>query len=1158
LSPRLGVAILVAFWASSLLVASEAKFINRLHDEGYITLSVRFYEKALSENEIENRNKDAVFLKLYKAYNKMSSMTKDEGKIAEYSAKAEKYFGSIKNSDDPEIKLERVTTDMEALQTLERKSLAEDADLDALKRQAKEPFGRVVEVTSGISAAAREWLTKYDEMDDKEQRRVKRDFGKQTGMEINATLKFGEACVIYASLVGSQDPEVREWLLKMAKVYDEFINNYFGSGAATVGSIYYGQACVLLGKFKNEWKEEVDGKEQGRMQFEEAIAALEEYAQQSKTKPFAQEFTYKAYTKHAKGLEIVGDLEASIDVHKKLFEWKELSDVKPSKGAIHDQMMFSLQDLCKKLQASYDGGNKDRVNDLAGFVLQAYNFTKKYKSKWHPNFERMLKNLPTDDPALVETTDIAYNKAKDLYRQARLVEQELKKAKSEEKDDLEAKLDDAYFAAAMKYKRTLEMLVKDKEDKFDDIYPDAAYSLGMSLYKLDNHLMALTTFLRAVELYPSNDYPEDQFPEIYGFISKCARYAKGAATQRYTKGGGSKFDKELFEKTLNIIKELFPEEGSDPEYLLAYLQKMDEKYASAKGLYAKISPESKMYYKSQYGMVDCDYLALIKKIDVQAEKGEPLEGEQLKLELNPVVKAIEDFVTLCRKEIKKPDGMLEKDFKSMVASQKETMLNAYTRLSRLYERNGDYAKTHEVQSILLENLEGKESERFRAYRKMVSCSYKLSDEKRLIRDIEGLKSLKPQMADPAKKVEALEKKDLNDFIANALRMQANIVISGNINPMNDALIELKKGPEREAHSMKMAPFYLHAGELFLESLKVAEDKDDKILRQVISYFYTAKTGREKALDALNLYFEWYPDKPLLDQWVVEMRGKDLKAWHGKIFGDPELKIINIPSIQKVYDRFLDEVFDTIDFSGMSLSELQKKKREIGDRPRNYQAALDTLEELEKKTNSDALFKKVGWPKLAEFRTMLKEANNYYGFRFMQAECYSILGRYEESTEVYAELASYFVEYAQIRIELAIARFKEGTPDALSEAKVIFSGLLKVVPKPNQRSVYKPRDFFSLQMWSARTKLKMMEEKDPSRVISAWQYLRSAISRDLGYFSKDPARYRELKIPTAKVPAHEALVDEIKTWVSEEIFPVLKDSDSPLSGDSWDKILGEDA
>jgi len=1148
---RTGALLLISiYWIAQL--GAEAKFINRLHEEGYVTLSVRFYEEAIKDGSIPKREHDAVFLKLYKGYNKMASMSKDEKKVSDLRAKAESYFERIKSSDDPEIKLERVATDMEALKTIERKSLLEGADLESLKRQAKEPFGRVVEVTDGIRLAARKWLEEYDEMEDKDRRKLRRDYQKQTGMEINSSLKFGEACVIYASLMGHEDSEVKKWLEKMAKTYNEFINNYFGSFPAVVGSIYYGQACILLGTF-NDGFEDVDGTEAGRLQFEEAIASLEEFEEQRNLRPYVLDYMYQAYTKHAKALEIVGELEKSIDVHKKLFEWKTLSEAKPSKGGFHDLMMYALQGLCKKLQTSYDGGQKERVNDLMKFVLEGYNFTKKYKSKWHRNFEVMLKSLPTDDPGLVETTDIAYNKAKDLFNEAKKIDRELNKAKKEDRSELKVKIDSAFFKTAMKYKKTLELLVlEDDEDKFNDIYPDAAFSMGYSLYKTENYLLSLTTFLRAVELYPSKDYPEDKYPEIYQHVSKCAKYAKGAATNRYTKGGGQDFDKDLFEKTLNIIKEQFPEEGSDPEYLLAFLQKKDEKYKAAKEFYSKINQESKMYFKAQFGIVDCDYLALSKSLNEN-----PLEGTALKEALAPVVLSIEKFIEICKKEVSRPVGMDDKDFKSLVTSQEESKLSAYRRLSSLYYKNEDYKKTHEVQTLLLKNLEGKEADRFASFKKMVSCSYRLDDEDRISGDITGLKGLKPQKADPTKGIKELADEEIKEFIANALRMQANIVIAKEINPMikeQDGLT----GPEREAHAMKMAPFYLKAGELFYESLEVADDRDEGILKQVIAYFYTAKTGREKALDALKLYFKWYPEKPVLDEWAIEMRGKDRLDWHGKIFGDPKLKIINLPNVQKIYDRFLDEIFDTIDYSGMTLSDLQKKKRELGDRPRNYQSALDTLELLNEKRKTDALFNKEGWPKLEEFKQTLKEANNYYGFRFMQAECYSILGRYEEAKQVYLELANYFVEYAQIRIELAKAKFTVGTPDSLAQAQTIFSGLLKVVPGPNNRKAYKPRDFFSLQMWSARTKLKSIQGKDTAVVIKTWKYLRSAIYQDLDYFRKRSERYRSLKIPNSEVPAHETLVDEIKAWVSEEIFPIIKESGDKLSGDSWKKILGEDA
>ena len=36
-------------------------------------------------------------------------------------------------------------------------------------------------------------------------------------------------------------------------------------------------------------------------------------------------------------------------------------------------------------------------------------------------------------------------------------------------------------------------------------------------------------------------------------------------------------------------------------------------------------------------------------------------------------------------------------------------------------------------------------------------------------------------------------------------------------------------------------------------------------------------------------------------------------------------------------------------------------------------------------------------------------------------------------------------------------------------------------------------------------------------------------------------------------SHVLLIDQIKTWVEENIFPVLKEDGGPLASDSWDKI-----
>jgi tetratricopeptide (TPR) repeat protein len=175
--------------------------------------------------------------------------------------------------------------------------------------------------------------------------------------------------------------------------------------------------------------------------------------------------------------------------------------------------------------------------------------------------------------------------------------------------------------------------------------------------------------------------------------------------------------------------------------------------------------------------------------------------------------------------------------------------------------------------------------------------------------------------------------------------------------------------------------------------------------------------------------------------------------------------------------------------------------------------------------------------------------------YMMADCYSRLNQYEKATAVYEKLSKYYVEQFDIRIELAKAMFAKGTVESYKQAKEIFLELSVAVAKPGSQN-YKPKDFFNLQFWGTRAKLKAMGAKPPTdEVVTAWQYFRSSIYQDLGYFAKEERRFDVLKIAAMNRGAHHQLIDEIKKWVSENIFPVLKDSGHALASDSWEKILG---
>jgi TolA-binding protein len=1103
-------------------------FARALEGNGYVTLSIENYESALEGKEVGAKDLDEVYLSLYKLYGRLATQSSVEG-AKSAKIKAESYFSKIKGRDNPVVQLEKVKSGMESLRRLEFDAQKADEEaLPALKKKAKEAFLRVAEVTQKIRVDSRTWLGEYESMEEKAQKKARREYQQQSELEANSNLQFGEACIIYAAVVGYKDPDVVKWLNVMSKGYEDFIANYYGSFAAIFGGVYYGQVCILLGEFTDDYGSKVDGLKAGATSFEDAIAGLEEFSGQRGAQSHVKTWMINAHVKHSDALVIIGKKEKAIDVLAKLFDVLPIKDATPKKDELHhDRMMSALQTLCVMLKDSYVGGNRSRVNAFAQFVLKGFNFTKKVDSKWHANFRKLLGALPADDDSIVETLDIASMKADNLYSKA-------SKAS-------EAESAGPYFLAALKYKKVIEMALIEG-DRMDEFYPKAAYRLGKCYFTMENYLLALGIYLRAVDLYPSTKYNEKKYPSIYSNVLRCATSAKAAAIKRYILAGKTKFDQELYERTLNTISQQFPEEGGDPEFWLGYLRKSSGDYEGAISQLSKISKESKMYYKSQYAIVDCEYMKMTEDI----EKGILAGDDEIKVERNAIATRYESIAKLCSEPLKKSDDMSQKDFDFLVKSQSDTLANATQRMASLYYQAEEYKKTYGILSQLLSKA--KDLDKFNAIKLMTSSSYQLGDLAMITKDITSLSQLKTGVE--------LSKGMINDFQVKAFRMKANLLIQQQLNPLLTRTEGLK-GKALEAVESELSPIYVKTADLYFDALKLSGDKDEELLKPIIGFYYSAETGREKALEAMNLYFEWYPNLPELDRWHGEMIGKSSQDWDQRLGGVKGT--INLPVVKKVYEKFLDELFDQKDYALMSISQVKTVKKETGDGPRSYQVALKTLDELEAMTKKDLAFKSKGWPKIEPLRAKLKEANGYYGMRYQQAECLTLLKRYDEATNVFKELSKYFVEYPQVRIELAKAEFAQGTKAGYDKANQIFKELLSVVPSPNMGSSYSPKDYYYLQLWYAKSQLAIIDGKPSEEmVIETWKLLRGMLYQDLDYIAMESYRFNQLKISSSEKANHVLLIEELKLWVESEIFPVLSQSKDPLASDSWKSILGEDS
>jgi len=997
------------------------------------------------------------------------------------------------------------------------------AQAKSYKAEVKKAFELVSKVSDKIRLDSRAWLTNYEEeLEEKEQKKQQKEYGRQRQLEINASLMFGEACVVYANAIGYKDKEVRQWLTRMAKNYEEFISNNFGELPSVIGNIYLGEVFILLEKFKDDYGE-VNGIERGIETFEDAIAGLGEYANEKRIADFINTWTITAFSKMANSLVMVGETDKAVEAYTRLFDWSAPDRFSPKTGDFHDLSMNSLSELCKLLLKLYNAGDKKKVNLLANYALAGFNFTKKTKSKWHNNFADLMGKLPADDPNIVETTDIAFLKAGQLFNKALGSPEKAQK--------------DIYIQAAMKYKKAINLARIDGDKKLDEILPEASYKMGVCFSKADNHLLALITFLAAIEKYPSTKFSESTHPDIYKNIRGCAINARSSAGTR-NKISGQRFDQGLYEKTLGMIAELFPEEGGDPEYFIGDLKRRSGFYEEAKRQYAKIPTSSKMYFKAQYYIVYSQYQFMRERVVKGVLKDEPLKKEKTEL-----IEGFRKIIELCAEVTDKKKVNDEKKFKYIVESKAFATKSSFQRLASLSYEEGDFKTAH---SIYEDGLKTSKSsiDKHESLEDMITCSFKLADAKSLAAEIKQVEALKVGGTYP----EGIKKKTLN----NAYKMLGNLVIKQKMN----ALIDQKNKASGEAVKEideKLKAVYKEVGDIFFAAVKAGVDKDEKFLKQVIVYYFTSEIALENVLEAIQLYFEWYPKLPALELKHQEMLGKSADDWDALLGGIKGS--INIDLVKNTYATFLDALFDKSDYSTKKIKEIRTLKKEQADVPRNYFTAEKILAELEKLTTKDRNFQKTGWPKLLALKPDLKAAKGYYDMLYMQADCYSRLNQYDNASEVYKKLSKYYVEQFDIRIELGKSMFAQGNAEGFSKAKEIFSELTAAVAKPGS-STYKPKDYFNLQFWSMRSKLKALGEKPAAEeVIKAWKYFRSYIFMDIGYFAKEDSRFNILKINSMQKGSHVILIDQIKEWVAQEVFPILKEDGGPLASDSWEKILG---
>lgn len=1115
-------ASLLAFVLINLLSVANADSINdyefaeKLFMNGYTSLAVKKYEMALNKGKVAAKNKDNVYLTLFKSYETLANNTSGS-KQAKFKTKAKEYFNKIENKDSPEIKLEIVKSSLAGLRKIQSKielsnnTAKEDQKLKAdekarLIKDARGLFSEVATVADKIRLDAREWIVKYDELDPREQKKQAKKKAKTQQMEGTSNLQFGEACVLYANIAGSEDADVRKWLQKMAKNYQEFISEYYGTAYAIIGGIYLGEVSVLLKKFKDDYDEEVDGIELGLSNFSDAIAGLEEMPNQYKK--FKNNWLITAYTKQAMALNQVGKVDEALAALEDLFNWNDIDAFSPKRQANeHNRLMGAWQFKCKILRKQYDDGDKAKLNVLHQAVTKAFVVTQKNSSPWHPNFKFMKGKLPEGNVEL----DIngKFLKAKDLYYKT------FKTEDSKTKYDL-------YLKASSLFKDVLGLSIADGKDKMIEFYPESAYRLGGCYVNMGNYLLGLATYLRAVDLFPSDKYSKKSHPKIYDFVRDCAKNAKIAASKRFKIGGKKRFDQSLYEMTLKIMSEKFPEEGGNPDYWLGILKESVDDFSGAKKDFAKVESNNDLYLMAQYHIVYCDYRVFKAK-----------ENKE-KAEYDSIIKKFEKIISLASTLPKKRDDEEEKAYNRKIERIKKAKESSVDRIAKLLYDSEQFDRAIAMyRKQFKETVDAKEKKTVLS--KIIIANYKLEKQNELESDIALFEKLKTY--------EGFSQDDKNESLANYYKMQANFV-SKDLKALGT-----NRTDEQKAQAVK---FMERIGDLYFKAVKLDKEKDIGLLTSSIGLFLQNKSTAEKALDALNLYFKWNPDKPEIDQWHRELIGQKKDKWDQKI--GSYIGVIKVNAVKAKYEEFLDYLFDEQDYSKMSISNVQKTRKATGDMPRNYNKAIKAFEELNKLKKKDRSFEKEVLPQLSKFFIKLKSAKNYYDMRYKQAECYSILDKYDQAAEVYRNIALYFVEYPSIRIELAKSEFAQSNYE---KAKGLFKELISVVPSPLQGGSYDPLDYFTLLLWKSQTDYKMLKNKDdPVEVLEIWKYMRSRLYLDTRYLKLEEKRLKELKISINSLGKHENLIAKLKELAEGKILSVVKKGSSSLKDDTWSKLVGK--
>ncbi len=1103
-------------------------FAQKLENAGYILKAIEIYEQSLKNGGVPGKLKDQVRLKIYTLCSDISGRVSSTVEKETYKARGKAAFDAIEDPNKPEVQLELVMPKLKSLKAIQSKIAysTDDAERSQLKAESKAEFDALIVVSAKTRTTVSAWLEEFNNKDEKEQKKLKDEFQAMSDLSIRSNLIYGEACVIYGLIQGPTDPNAKKWLIEMTQDYEDFIFENMDSIVVGVpANMYLGAAYLLLGDFSGKYGP-VKGKDKGSALFKEARTMLAEPALRRYSEWVNSQLS-TSYILQIQVSEAANEYKDAIKTVDEMLAWKDPKQVsyKGSLKWLHLQLMFMLEKKCILLERLFKSGDKEVGDALFAAVIQGKSIAEKFRTPFVSNFKQILARLPEDAaPRIADVVNIRANKL--YFEVLPIIDTDPEKATP------------LLIQCAMAYKDVVALSLMEGKSKTNELVPVSLYKMGSIYYKLENYLLSLGALLKAVDLFPAEVYNEKDFPDIYKWTTRSARLAKNASLTLYKVNDKKDFEKEMYRKTLRLILEKFPEEGGDLEYYEAVLLKEEENYKGAIKGFMAIKESSDLYAMSRYNIADCSYR--------EFSADTKLTDEERAGKMKDVVKQFEAVAAMTQEVLKKPEEMEQRKYDSLARQRKQAFINSLNRIADIYKELNDTNNAIAAYERIVQHNKGQFEQIRNALDKMVWIHYRAEDISSLGLTVARLEKIPEYDEWPATQRTA----DLLNYSNMLLKLTNDLK-----KKLEAELLEIEKKGDKDAavkleKRIRDANLRLRDG---IASQLNPETKDPEKLQQVMMMTYSYDDNIDEKIKYLKMYFEWYPELPKLEGLYQEMIGKSVEEWDEALGGF----LSRMTIFKEQYKEFLSALFDKTAYPKLALKDILEQRK--SDLPRNYTTAKRVLQKLLKDRDQDNQFSKEAADDLEQWFEEVMKAEMYWTAKYYLAKCYNQNGDYAAAATAFGELIKYYVEFADVRIEMAISLMANGTDQSLEDAEKIFLGILQIVPTPSSAN-YDPLNFYKL--WLEYTKTKVMRlgaNPDACAVSDIWKKFRTRIYMDQAYMSKNPVRFLKLGIQAGTRKEHEIMIDAVHNYFNSEIATALKDcgdkANDAIRNETWEELVG---